>query len=232
MKYSQVFIDHGFRVDLLVDNATTHTKALVDISMFAKSANRACPITEINWLDENGNENRTDCYFKSGSLKGQSKGLYNLCRELKIIDSSISYQKISLPELREKAIMHPAFNHISILEHFITDFNKKNNMDIKLVHVPKFHCELNPIEMYWARLKFHFRKYNKQSTNEIEVVNLILEARKDYTQSDVNLRLFSRFWRIIEAYYDNKSYAEVMKTFFNAGTELKSHRKIKKRDDN
>ena len=29
MKYSEIYIRNGFRVDLLVDNATTHTKALI-----------------------------------------------------------------------------------------------------------------------------------------------------------------------------------------------------------
>jgi hypothetical protein len=50
MNYSEIIIRNGFRVDLLVDNATTHTKALIDISMFAKSINRACPVNEIKWF--------------------------------------------------------------------------------------------------------------------------------------------------------------------------------------
>ena len=65
-------------MDILVDNATTHTKALVDISMFAKGTNRACPVSEIKWF-ENGVEKSIDCFFRNGNLNGQSKGLFILC---------------------------------------------------------------------------------------------------------------------------------------------------------
>ena len=104
-------------------------------------------------------------------------------------------------------------------------------MDIKLVHVPKFHCELNPIEMYWANLKYFFKKNNDQRSNEEILKKRILEARDNYARSDINSRLFSRFWRITKAYSDGKTYAEVMKEYFNADTTIKSHRKITKRDD-
>ena len=213
-----------------MDNATTHTKALVDISMFAKGTNRACPVSEIKWF-ENGVEKSIDCFFRNGNLNGQSKGLFFLCKELGIIDQKTNYKDILLRNLREKACKHPAFNHISVLENFINVFNKENKMDIKLVHVPKFHCELNPMEMYWAYLKYYFKKHNDQSTSEDKVTKRILEAREQYASSDVNSRLFSRFWRITNAYFAGKTYAEIMKEYFNAGTEIKSHRKIIRKDD-
>ncbi len=104
-------------------------------------------------------------------------------------------------------------------------------MDVRIEHVPKFHAELNPIRMYWANLKYHFRKNNDQTTNEQVVISRILAAREEYAKSDINFRLFSRFWRIVVAYSDGKSYKEIMKVFFKAGTEIKSHRKIRKRED-
>ena len=52
-------------------------------------------------------------------------------------------------------------------------------MDINLQHAPKFHVELNPIEMYWAHLKSYFRKHKDQSNNEELVVKRILEAREN-----------------------------------------------------
>ena len=36
MQFSNAFKSVNCRVDILVDNATTHTKALVDVNMFAK----------------------------------------------------------------------------------------------------------------------------------------------------------------------------------------------------
>jgi len=92
MEYSEIFIRNGFREYLLVDNVTTHTKALIDISMFAKSTNRACPVIEIKWF-ENGVEKNKDCFFRRGNLNGQFKGLFNLSKELGIIESSLNYSK-------------------------------------------------------------------------------------------------------------------------------------------
>ena len=77
MKYSQVFINNGFKADILVDNATTHTKALIDIQMFAKSTNRACPVNEIKWF-ENRVEKGIDCFFRSGNFKRAIKGPVSL----------------------------------------------------------------------------------------------------------------------------------------------------------
>jgi hypothetical protein len=34
MRFSRIFKDANYRVDILVDNATTHTKASIDVSMF------------------------------------------------------------------------------------------------------------------------------------------------------------------------------------------------------
>jgi hypothetical protein len=79
-------------------------------------------------------------------------------------------------------------------------------MDVKIIHVPKFHFELNPIEIYWAYLKNYFRKLNEQSTNDEIVTNLILEARERYIESGVNGRRFSRFWRIVNSYSEGFSY--------------------------
>jgi hypothetical protein len=39
LKYSKIFKNCNHRVGILVDNATTHAKALVDVSMFNKSVN-------------------------------------------------------------------------------------------------------------------------------------------------------------------------------------------------
>ena len=38
-------------------------------------------------------------------------------------------------------------------------------MNLKIEETPKFHCKLNPIEMYWAQIKNYFRKINEQSKN-------------------------------------------------------------------
>ncbi|CAF1121717.1 unnamed protein product [Brachionus calyciflorus] len=91
IKYSSIFKSVNFRVDLLVDNATTHTKCQVDINLFAKSMNRSTPVEFLTWTKSEGNEEQTDCLFRRGDLEGSSKGLFNLCKELGIINTDIKY---------------------------------------------------------------------------------------------------------------------------------------------
>ena len=79
--------------------------------------------------------------------------------------------------------------------------------NIKIHYVPIFHCELNPIEMFWAFLKSIFKKENEQSTNGYIVLNLILKSRIDYKNTETNLRLFGRFFRIVERYNNGATYA-------------------------
>ena len=80
-------------------------------------------------------------------------------------------------------------------------------------------------------MKHHFRKNNDQSTNEPIVKNRIIEARVEYAKSDIKFRFFRRFWRITESYSKGNTYAMIMKECFNAGTEIKSHRKIIRNND-
>ena len=227
MNYSSIFKDNNYRVDILVDNATTHTKALIDAKMFNKGVNTHCGIEKLSWNDENNNECSFDCYYESGPNVGLSKGLFNMCKELKIIDASVQSKEIKLDELRRIAAKHPAFKHKTKLEDLIENLNMKYNMDVRLIYLPKFHCELNPIEMYWAQLKNEFRKINNQSSNGDLLKANILNSRQTFMEKDTNHRLWSRFWRIIMDYKNGRTYKEIMKTYFNSSDEIKSHRKIR-----
>ncbi|CAF0879176.1 unnamed protein product [Brachionus calyciflorus] len=62
IRYSSIFKSVNFRVDLLVDNATAHTKCQDDINLFAKSMNRSTPVEFLTWTYSEGNEEQTDCY--------------------------------------------------------------------------------------------------------------------------------------------------------------------------
>ena len=99
-------------------------------------------------------------------------------------------------------------------------------MNVRLIHAPKFHVELNPIEMYWAILKNNFRKINDQSNNSALFIDRIIQCRLDYMQTDTNHKLWSRFWRIIVDYNNGKSYKDIMRHYFNSSEIIKSHRKI------
>ena len=79
MKYSSIFQSVNYRVDILVDNATTHTKALVDVNMFNKGEDTHCGIDKINLIYEKNEDCYLDCFYTSGPNVGLSKGLFNMC---------------------------------------------------------------------------------------------------------------------------------------------------------
>jgi hypothetical protein len=221
IRFSKIMKSVNYRIDILVDNATTHTKALVDVSMFGKTAGTACSIKQLKWA-ENGFEKTIDCF----DTDGVSKGLFLLCKELGIINFDLKTSDILLADLRKKASAHPAFLKRSKLEELVSEQNKKYNLDIKIVHTPKFHVELNPIEMYWAQIKNYFRKINDQSNNGELMEERLIQAKAKYEASDVNDKLWGRFFRIVIDYKENMTYAAIMKKYFQSGDSIKSHRKI------
>jgi hypothetical protein len=54
------------------------------------------------------------------------------------------------------------------------------------------------------------------------------EAKENFTERDIRLKLFGRFWRTIKAYSEGKDYLEVLTTFFSGlcKDKILSHRKI------
>lgn len=89
MRYSEVFKAVDFRENLLVDNATTHTKTKVDVNYFSKEIDHSSTVEYLTWHDEKGEEQLLNCYFKRGDLDGISKGLSIIYKELEIIPPNI-----------------------------------------------------------------------------------------------------------------------------------------------
>ena len=94
--YDSDYKNVNYRVDLIVDNATTHTKALVDVSMFGKSIDTACSVDELFWYDENNNQQKLNCFFESGMYQEKSKGLFVMAKELNIIEQNTLAKHITL----------------------------------------------------------------------------------------------------------------------------------------
>ena len=77
----------GHHIDILVDNARTHTACEYNIDSFGKNIGSRCPVEIIDYYDDNNVKQTIDCYFRKGSNKKKSKGLLEIAKELKILSA-------------------------------------------------------------------------------------------------------------------------------------------------
>ena len=193
------------KIQIIVDNATTHTSREYSINDFNLKSGTKCPVELIHWT-ENGEDMSLKCFYDSGL----SKGLLVIGRELKIIGEN---ENLKLDALRNKVGMHPAFHNKCKLQ----ILGKKYGVDI--IFSPKFHCELNPIEGLWCFQKVYVRK-NTDGTFE-KLTELMETSRKLFVTQNINLKLWNRFFNTIEDYLNNASYEDILKKYF--GVKTKAH---------
>lgn len=206
----------GHDIEIVVDNARTHSAREYSINDFGKGIDTKCSIDAIEFIDHQGNLITVPCFFETGEHKGKSKGLLQLANDLQVpVQSSIK-----LPELRALLSKHPAFQNVSKLEKLARKYN------VKVIFVPKFHCELNAIEGLWCHMKQYVRKKTDQTFSTMK--QLIPESRENFISKEVQLKLFRRFWRSLTAYQQGKSYGEVLLYFFSGhcDSNVTSHRRI------
>lgn len=92
--------------------------------------------------------------------------------------------------------------------------------------VPKFHCELNPIEGVWA----HEKQYVRLRTDQTfpTMIKLVQNSRMNFIEKNVAIKLLRRFWRTLAAYERGDSYEEILKMYFSSLCKgsVKQHRLI------
>jgi transposase len=150
-----------------------------------------------------------------------SKGLFVMCQDLGLIpeDADFKSKAYSLDNLRNKIASHPAFDQRSNLEILAEEYG------VLLMFLPKFHCELNPIESVWCFIKNFVRKHTDQTFDCM--VRLIEEAKTLFNKSDINGKLWRRFWQAINMYNERVPYATVITYLYGSRTaEVKQHRQI------
>lgn len=115
---------------------------------------------------------------------------------------------------------HPAFNTATKIESLAFSYN------VKIIFLPKYHCEMNPIESVWCFSKNYWRKRNDQTFDRS--FELILDSRKEFEKTEINIKLWRRFWNIVLAYHNKKTYKEVLAEFFGkkAKSNVIEHRRI------
>jgi len=99
----------GNQIEIIVDNARTHTTKVYSLLEFAKGIGYRCPVEKIKYVDENGAKKVIDCYLKQGPFKDQSKGLAELAKELGVQLPD----KAKVDEIRKKLSEHRAFKNVS-----------------------------------------------------------------------------------------------------------------------
>jgi len=212
IKFKTIFRNN--KIVLLVDNARTHTAKKYDKNLLFKKSGTNCPYETLEW-EENG-EIKVFNFFDDENV---SKGLFNACIELKLIDENSIPNDYSLEYLREVISNHKAFDQRSNLEILAEQYG------IMILFWPKFHCELNPIESVWCFIKQFIRKRTDRTYDEM--VRLIEEAKMQFSNNNLNAKLWRRFWQAINMYDQNLTYETIIKLLYGARTaENKAHRKI------
>jgi hypothetical protein len=214
LKYKTIFKNHN--IVIIVDNARTHTAKKYDINLISKSECTKCPYDKLEWIDKEGISRSIDCL----SDDGETKGLFNICKELNIIKYNLVPKGIKLDDLRALACKHDVFSQKSNLE-LLADKYK-----IIIKFCPKFHCELNPIEGLWCQMKQWVRKRTNQTFNKMKT--LMEESKQVFTKNLVNAKLWRRFWQGLNMYNDPKlNYLDIIVLLYGARTrENLNHRFI------
>lgn len=208
----------GHQVEVVVDNARTHSAKEYSLNDFQKGIGTKCPVDSIEYVSDNGQLISISGFFSDGKDKGKSKGLFELAKELQVQIRP----DMKLADIRAALLDHPAFQNASKLELLARKYQ------VKIIFCPKFHCELNAIEGLWCQMKQYVRARSDQTFPSL--LRLLPESRKNFEQRKIPMKLLRCFWRSLDPYNQGSSYSAVLKFFFSQLWEpsVVSHRKITK----
>ncbi|CAF1537351.1 unnamed protein product [Adineta ricciae] len=106
LEFKECFKNH--EIEIIVDNATTHSARPYHLLDFGKGVSTRCPVDELQWIDSKGVIKSLPCYIQQGSDRGKSKGLFKIAVELNCNPSP----KATLSELHQLLANHPAFQNV------------------------------------------------------------------------------------------------------------------------
>jgi hypothetical protein len=72
-RFKRFFKNH--RIEIIIDNARTHTTRAYSLQGFGKSIGTRCPVNYIKYDDVNGVKQLINTHLTSGQHQGKSKGL-------------------------------------------------------------------------------------------------------------------------------------------------------------
>jgi len=163
-----------------------------------------------------------NCYYENEDGEKISKGLFIIAQDLGLIRRRCLPKEYKLEQLRAMLKEHPAFKEETKLE----ELSKKYPI-IKIIFMPKFHCELSPIEGVWAFEKNYVRRNNDQTSLK-NFLNLLETVREIIKEHVLCRKLWRRFWHTVEAYHEGKPCEEIMKKYFGYRciSNIKQHRQV------
>jgi hypothetical protein len=199
-------------IEIIVDNARTHTAQVVNINDFRLHPDGNCPVETINYDDVNGEIKTIQCFDELGISKGLKKIAIELGYELPY--------NIKVAELRSILLEHSAFAPAKKLSRLAEKYG------VKIIYCPKYHCELNPCEGLWCNQKQYTRKRTDQTFTKLQ--NLMIESREHFKHIHLCKKLVRRFWNCLTAYKNGASYSDIMTQYFSGKSTGKntSHTKI------
>jgi hypothetical protein len=123
-------------IEIIVDNARTHTAKLYSLQEFGKNIGTRCPVKQIEYVDEKGIRKVIDCYFKHGENKDKSKGLVELCKDLGVQLPA----KVKLEEIRKIFSKHRAFQNVSEIRFILLKMYSLFYHSLLLSRLPNLKC--------------------------------------------------------------------------------------------
>ena len=130
-------------------------------------------------------------------------------------ECGVNTEQMRADDMRTVLSFHDDFfNEKTIVEKLITDKGHK------CLYLPKFHCELNPIERVWGQAKVYTRSHTNFS---LAGLRSIINPGLDSVSTDLIRKYFRRVLEYERAYLEGKTAGKELE----AAVKLyKSHRRI------
>lgn len=113
------------QLQILVDNATTHSTRHYDVQNFSKKAGTHCPYDTIEWVEDE-KKRVVSCKDENGVYVG----FLVILKELGLVDPSAKEKQFKLNQIRELLAGQVAFEPITKLEKLAREY------DISIVFCP------------------------------------------------------------------------------------------------
>jgi hypothetical protein len=199
----------------LFDNSTNHgafADDALNVSKMNLNPGGKQAVLRHGWFEQGGRLVEQEMTFPSNHPKaGITKGIKQVLQERQLWTNGMK-----LPDARVLLSQQPDFvDQKSMLDDWVNEQGGGHSV----LFLPKFHCELNFIEMYWGALKYYCRNNCDYSFKTL--LPTVMDAMSSI--SLVTIRRFARkSWRYMDAYRQGLSVQQAEW----AAKKQRSHRRV------